>query len=469
MTRRKRTTTWLVFLLLLPLPALVLLLLQIVHGAGETAVSHHYSETIPVYQVSSPLLVSDHFSWWGGGNSPVVTLLKQGPDSLSSGTTAVYTIHLTNSESLSRTYQLTDTLPFGLTFVSATAVAPPANDLAYDPATRTLTWQGLLAPGQLNYIIQPVTLPLPYLDLADFGAPNLCDEFLAAGTDCDDATITFNLGINGYQANLYGQPLNQLTVASDGLLLGYAPQDLFNTNREEHTDEIGAVPCPPLLASPSLCRHTPLTTTFYTTTSHNQWLPDSTAPNFLLAGLWRDVDMTADGRWHAAILQGFLPGHDVFYAQWHNAPAAGHPDVTSRQAIALVLDGAGMLSGHAFYIYDNIADPPQLIDLGYTIGIEDKIGQRGVTYAYAGSDQQPQGQPPAAGTTLHLYPHFFGTDYSRTFTYTAVVTAPIPATLINTARISSDSSDPALATAWSTHYLYVRYQLYIPFFQQEVE
>ena len=36
-----------------------------------------------------------------------------------------------------------------------------------------------------------------------------------------------------------------------------------------------------------------------------------------------------------------------------------------------------------FFIYDNISDPAQTVAQGYTIGIEDKLGVRGVTYAYA--------------------------------------------------------------------------------------
>ncbi len=104
---------------------------------------------------------------------------------------------------------------------------------------------------------------------------------------------------------------------------------------------------------------------------------------------------------------------------------------------------------------------------GYTIGIADKLGARGVTYAYApccGNGHAPQGFPPAAGTTLQLRPVLFGAanGYSRTFSYEAVVTAPVLETIVNTAVVTSSSPDPALAYAWSTHYLYVRRQLFLP-------
>jgi hypothetical protein len=133
-----------------------------------------------------------------------------------------------------------------------------------------------------------------------------------------------------------------------------------------------------------------------------------------------------NGRFHAAIISGLIEGHDVFYAQWHDVPHTNNPDLTARHAIALLLNGdastssaqvsagsAQALAGHVFFIYDNISDPAQLVAQGYTIGIADKLGSRGVTYAYApccGDARPPQGYPPAAGTTLHLRPFLFGAD-----------------------------------------------------------
>jgi hypothetical protein len=108
-----------------------------------------------------------------------------------------------------------------------------------------------------------------------------------------------------------------------------------------------------------------------------------------------------------------------------------------------------------------------MVARGYTIGVEDKPGLRGVTHAYApccGDPQPPRGAPPAPGTTLHLFPVLFGAGnaYSRTFTYQAVVNAQVAETVANTAFYSSDSADPALARGWSTHYLYVRRQMFLP-------
>jgi hypothetical protein len=325
---------------------------------------------------------------------------------------------------------LTDTLPAGLTFISA---EPP---LTYDAEAKEISWQGEVAPGELDYLITEAATPLPYIDLAGFGVANLCDSFTAAGMSCAGVTVTFNLGANGYRAVLYGQPQSRLTLSTDGYLLGEGQ-------------------LPAILPG------------------GNQLLPDPQTPNLLLAGLWRQVDMTAAGRWHAAVLRGLVAEHDVFYAQWHNAPHAQYPDQTARHAIALVLDsddGAETpLSGHIFYIYDNVADPAGTTAAGYTIGIEDRPGLRGATYAYAAPGQPPIGAPPAAGATLHLQPALFGDEdgYRRTLSYTALVTAPAPENVINTVHAVTDSPDPTLQELWSTHYLLVRRLSYLPLLHME--
>lgn len=393
----------------------------------------HQPAQLPSYQYSEIRIPHSSLNWGSDPDNPYGVIHKSGPAFMHPGATAHFEISLANYESITHTYRLTDTLPAQLAYVPGSA-----DGFFYNSATRTLTWQGELAPGHLDTVIEESSLTLPYLDLADFGAANLCDDFLTNGEDCDDVTVTFNLGMNGYAANLYGQSLSQLTVSSNGLVLGN------NT----------------------------------VANGRNQWLPDVTAPNSVLAGLWRDVDMTANGRFHAAIISGLIEGHDVFYAQWHDAPHANDPDLTARHAIAVILNRElaadpaqttinHSLTGHAFFIYDNISDPEKLATQGYTIGVEDKLGLRGNTYAYApccGSSNAPQGYPPTPGATLHLRPVLFGAenDYHRTFSYEVVVNGQVPETIVNTAVATSSSTDPSLAYVWSTHYLNVRLQTYLP-------
>ncbi len=443
---------WLIYLFL-ALPLSLFLLLENAQSQTEPAdlvaigPGQRYTEQIPVIDIgdfgyrpvqvtlaAAPTHSEQVLGFQRGGGSdpqnPYAVIRQTGPAFAAPGAAAHFEITLANYESLTHTFQLADTLPAELRYVPGSA-----NGLTYEPKTRTLSWRGTLAPGDLDYLVEESPVTIPYLDLADFGAVNLCDDFVAGGEDCDEVAVTFNLGVNGYTTNLDGQVLSQLTLSANGLLLG----------------DSTAIP---------------------TVHSHNQWLPDAAAPGFLLAGLWRDnnfggVTSTASGRWHAAIISGLVEGHDVFYAQWHDAPHAGDPNLTVRHAIAVVLDGDGGLTGHAFFIYDNISDPAQTVALGYTIGIEDRLGLRGATHAYApccGDPQPPQGYPPPAGTTLHLRPLLFGgnNDYQRTFSFAAIVDGQVPETIINTAAATSSSADPALANVWATHYLNVRLQTYLP-------
>ena len=325
------------------------------------------------------------------------------------GQEVAYTLALTNNNQVTQTVTLSDTLPPQLTLVAVD------DELSYDAARHTLIWQGVLPPGKLDYSLSLPVHGLPYLDLADYGLPNLCDAFVAAGESCDDQSVTFNLGAAGYSVTLYDRPAYQVVVAVDGFI-----------------------------ALETLAPGTP------------HWLPFAAAPGLRLAGLWQDVDMTASGRWHAAVLSGYIAGHDVFYAQWQNAPHAANPDLTSRFAIALVLDGEGPLAGSLFYLYDHISQPDALVAAGYTIGLQDENGQRGFTYAYARPETPPRGAPPTPGTTLYWQPYGAGTV--RRFEYRALVTGSVGETAVNTAHTAWSVDAPA----WDTHYLSIRHLTYLP-------
>jgi len=331
------------------------------------------------------------------------------------GDEVVYTVTLRNSGPVTETVTLTDVLPPQVELVGADV------PLAYNLADRTLQWTGEISPGRLDYSLTSLPAGLSYLDLDGYGLPNLCDSFIAAGGDCDDTAVTFNLGAEGYSVSLYGRRYEQIRVSANGLLF---------------LDE-----------SP---------------TGDPHWLPAAQSSGLKIAGLWQDLDLTSGGRWHAAILSGYLAGRDVFYVQWHDAPHAANPDLASRFAIALTVDQQGHEptagSGEIFYLYDHIAQPDALIAAGYAIGLQDSAGQRGFTYAYAGPDAPPRGAPPASGTTLRWAPHFYGTDYSLSFTYRVRVTGRIPETAVNTAATTwSDGR-----SEWATHYLSIRHQTYLP-------
>jgi uncharacterized repeat protein (TIGR01451 family) len=426
---------------------------------------------LPVYAVNYHLTLPDPV--WGGGSNPenpLAFIRLAGPAYAQPSGTVRYALTLANYEAMTRTFTLTDTLPAALTFI------PNSNrELRYNPASRQLTWQGDIAPGHLDYFIEPSSLSLPYIDLADFGAPNLCDELITTQGNCDEATVTLNLGANGYSYPFYGQTWPSITLSPDGLLLAGAAapgRDLAELSAVKSyvTGLPGLVPSS-VTHSTNTVRGVPTEWAYSadsyptTPTTQNQWLPNPKPPGALMASLWYDADMTTSGRWHVAILQGLISGYDVLYVQWHNSPHADAPNLTTRHAAALIL-GDGPLSGQVFFIYDNISDLMALVQAGYTIGVEDYPGSRGTTYAYApccGDPHPPQGFPPSPGTTLHLQPVIYGQNYSRTFTYTVEVGGQIPQTIAHTAEVTTHSSDPSLVYGWSTHYLYLRHLTFLPF------
>lgn len=388
--------------------------------AGDTVT---YRTCIPVIQVGDAAFRQVHTDGSDPAN-PYAIIRQTGPTFAGPGDEVTYHIQLANYEAVTRTFQVTETIPAGLAVITSSL----PTGMTYESSTRQLTWQGLLAPAYLDYGLMPDGLTLPYIDLAAYGVPNLCDDL----PDCDETAVTFNLGINNYTFPYYGQTLSEITVSPNGLMLA---------------------PTGPI-----------------TDTNVNTWLPAPDPSGAVLAGLWRDVDMgggdtAGNGRWHAAILSGLLEGQSLFYAQWHDAPHAADPDNTARHAIALPL-GDGPYTGHIFYIYDNIAHPDQLVAAGYTIGLADSMGSRGLTVAFSDccGGIPPQGYPPAGGTTIHLAPLLRYPDnaYQTTLTYTAAIQAPVPETIITTAMVTSNSPNPAVNVAWATHYLYVREMTYLP-------
>lgn len=376
---------------------------------------------IPIYQLEtlgySPLILPDHTPDLENNYLP---LEKSGPLYAEPGSIIPFEIRLTNYEAVSRTYTLTDVLPLEYIPIDRYPSDPTSEHLAYDPASHTMTWQGTLEPAHLDYVLEE-TAPIPYLDLGQFGAANLCDDFAANNLPCHDVSVTFNLGLSGYRFNFYGQELTSLTVSSDGYI----------TSGEE-------------------------------TSSTNQWLPHTATPNHLLAGFWRHNDFTPGGRWHVGIIADWINGEDVFYTQWHDAPQSVNPNATVQHAIAILLE-----SSQVYYLYQTITQPDQELLHGYTIGYEDRLGERGFTYAYApccGNNPPPQGVPPVPGTTLHLRPTLLGADndHTRLFTYQVVVWGQIPEVIPSTVFVQSDSGDPILNYQWATHYLYMRWLTYLP-------
>jgi uncharacterized repeat protein (TIGR01451 family) len=349
-------------------------------------------------------------------------LLGKTPDDLTvlPGQFVTYTIHLENHDEVTNTYQITDTLPAGLTFVpgSATINGVPGG-LVHNSGV--LTWSGDLGPGAMDYVVTDVTGQVSYVNWADLSntPEEICATYFPG--DCDNAPIVFPLeGTFTY----YRDELEDIIVNSDGYLHGL-------------DGWLGSAYLP-----------------------FNHHFPDTTELNQVIAGLWRNMDMTsAASELYAGVTNEVLPsGDQTFYASWDSAPRftgfEGGPNVITSHGIALVLDGAGQTepAGRIYFLYGTINGNLDLY--GYTVGVENKTGTQGTTYAFDQCNFQvgdpilciphaSVGSAPTSNMALRLDPVTLSENYFVTLTYQAEVTEATPgAVLTNNVEITSDSPDP---------------------------
>lgn len=344
-------------------------------------------------------------------------LLTKEPSVLSAGTGDVvtYTITLSNRDIVSNTYSLTDTLPAGVEYVPGSATG----GLVYDGVNHVFTWTNEVGPGAIEYTFAEVT-PLPYVNLGDIGAQNLCELW---GGDCDDTTVGWNLGANSY--TFYGETLSQIRQNANGMFFG--PEGWLGS-------------------ACSAC---------------NQHMPEPTEVNQVIGGLWRDVDArynppVGTGEWYGGyILTGLLPNpaDEVFYGNWHEVGQYDDPTIVTSHGIAVVMDGQSEPAGRIYFIYDDTT--PDLTINGYAVGVEDKYGLFGTTHSFTQCSggpcipHPPVGSPPADGTTLRFDPVYSSGDSVKTFTYQATVTAEAPDLLTNVVEVTSDSPDPEAQDMWA--------------------
>jgi uncharacterized repeat protein (TIGR01451 family) len=342
-------------------------------------------------------------------------LVSKQPDvnAAPTGTILTYTIQLTNRDSISHTYSLTDTLPEGVSYVAGSA----AGGLVYDDVNHQLTWEGVVEAGSIGYEISQVD-HLTYTNLADLGANGICADYFP--DDCDDVLLTYDLGADSY--TFYGETLHEVDQSSNSMIIG--------------AEGWLGLAC-------SAC---------------NQFLPEPTEINQVMAGLWRDVHPGngGQGEFYGGTLSGLLDNPDdaVFYGNWHQVGQFGDPTIQSSHAIAIVLDGQSEPAGRIYYIYEDITG--DLTTNGFTVGVEDKFGDMGETWGYAPClggnciSHDPLGTPPADGTTLRLDPFYASENYTKTFTYQVEITAPTGTLLTNQLEVTSTSSDPEVASMWAS-------------------
>jgi uncharacterized repeat protein (TIGR01451 family) len=360
----------------------------------------------------------------GALNGEALALSKDGPGYAAPGSIITYKISLDNLDALTHTIHLSDTLPPGVSYVPGSATG----GLLYDSGKDQLTWIGEVGPGTLGYTVTAVP-SLPYVNLGDLDVSNLCDHF----ENCDEGHVFFDLNaLDGQSYDFYGQTLSELYVSANGIIFG--PEGWLG---------IACAACP-------------------------QRLPEPAELNQVMAGLWRDMDTSNGvGQWYGAVLSGLLPNaaDKVFYANWHDAGQFGDPLLTSRHAIAIVLNGQSEPAGRIYYIYDHISDRAALAAHGYTIGVENKDGREGLTHAFAPCSssacipRSPIGTLPADGSTLRWDQAIVGGSSAQLFTYGVQVNASVGEVITNSVQASSDVPE-SLVTA--TTAALVEYRAFLP-------
>ena len=149
----------------------------------------------------------------------------------------------------------------------------------------------------------------------------------------------------------------------------------------------------------------------------------------------------------------------MFYVNWHNAAQLGNPFLTTRHAIAIVLDGQSEPAGRIYLIVNDITNPAALTAAGYTIGVENSTGTVGVTHAFARCQDTPcinhvpVGNLPTNGTTIRLDPAIVSNN-AKVFTYQVRVTGDVGDLLTNEVIVTSDFGDVTAVTNTKVSYRY---------------
>lgn len=349
-------------------------------------------------------------------SSPYLTLDAPGGAVLPGGTVP-YAVQLTNYGKTSQVVTVTAPIPANVTLDDA---GP------FSLVDTTLVWQGELPGAHLSYA--PVAADLPYIDLADYGIPSIC-ETLAGGDSCDDLIVTTWLGELDSFVTLFERRLDYVFIGANGFVAG-----------------------PAAAIDPSAF--------ISNTTGINLTVPQPDALNQLIAPLWRDnaLDVTVGQGVYVAVIEQFTPtAAQSLYVNWH-VSLQDAPHAVAAYGVAIDLGD----SGHVYFVYDHIAAPDDVAAAGYTIGLEDADGERGYLQAYAPpptGEGNPVGYLPVSNSAIQWYPHFYADPAAAHTTLPFVLTAPAdPRASVQTTVFGRTTTD----FFWSTAVTKVRNLTYLP-------
>ena len=263
-----------------------------------------------------------------------------------------YSIVVTNATPITQTFQVTDTLPAGLSYITNTAT----DGLVYSSAINSLITTTREMNAFYGDVVTTSGAP-PYTEIVtDTHAANICQTYF---TNCDDNAITLALPLTyGY----FGVNYSTITLDSNGFVMAGSPQP-----HDLDTD------------------------------AQNQLLPSPSKPNGVIAPFWteldlhgKDGDVSGGGDWLYATVHDVGTDADYLVVEWHNAQKEG--DAATAYSFQVWVQ---LQAEHITFAY---ATPAFIGDTSTaTVGFENSDGTLGHSYLYNGA-----GTLPADGATLRF-------------------------------------------------------------------
>ena len=243
------------------------------------------------------------------------------------------------------------TPPEGTTIVvgseSSTVVNGTELLLDHDEIANSITWTGRLAKPEMT---SSAAGGISYT-LAENGG-----TILACGGECDETAITLNFGSPAYKFN--GVMYETITISDNGIIRAGSGSTAGSWN--------------------------------------NQNLPDSTAPNEVIAPFWTDFDLNGSENTSGGgdLYYDFLTtgsGATYFVVEWYKAQPWNDPqarEYTFQAWIALGEDE------EVFFNYPDLADT---LPANLTVGVENSTGSVGISHYYNG-----EGNAPVSDSSVNL-------------------------------------------------------------------
>jgi uncharacterized repeat protein (TIGR01451 family) len=289
-----------------------------------------------------------------GGDTILLSKTASAP-TVAPGGTLTYTLAITNATNVDQTFRITDTLPSALSYVSGTATI----GLFYNAASTSLTATRTLTAFQGD-VITTTGAPSYYeLSAPGHGGQNICQAYFP---QCDDNAIT--LGGSMLAFRYLGVDYTTITLDSNGFVIpGSAGTTADNQNQD---------------------------------------LPDTAAPNGVIAPFWDDLDLNGSdpvdmggGDWYYGVVQEAANLYLV--VEWHNAQKKH--DASRSYSFQVWIQ---QHTEHITFAYDHLTGTTS----SATIGFENSNGTLGYSYLFNGA-----GSVPAPADELELKSRFYTAQF----------------------------------------------------------